>query len=234
MRAELADIASAQAGTRNDTLNRAALRLPQLAAAGHGDVDELHAPLLDAALAAGLAEAEALAAIARGLRSRKGEGEQVDPGPHQQVARAAAGASLRAPLRDPLPGVTVLMDGTPTPGSTMIAGIGAYVLVIATALPDQAVTLTSCYLGRPHSSIAVSHLQADAAGEHLEQLVLAPDSLHATAAGATCSITPQRCGTSSSTAPASPSPSTSPCRRLSAPPTPGGHRPYLASPFQCR
>lgn len=69
LRAELGDVASAAPGTRNDTLNRAAFRLAQLAASGHGSLDELTAPLLDAALAAGLTDAEALATIASALRA---------------------------------------------------------------------------------------------------------------------------------------------------------------------
>jgi len=69
LRAELADVASAQPGARNDTLNRAAFRLAQLAAAGHGSLDELAERLLDAALASGLAEPDALATIASALRA---------------------------------------------------------------------------------------------------------------------------------------------------------------------
>jgi hypothetical protein len=67
LRAELDDITAAQPGSRNDTLNRAAFRLAQLAAAGHVSLDELHDHLLDAALAAGLDEPEALATIASAL-----------------------------------------------------------------------------------------------------------------------------------------------------------------------
>jgi hypothetical protein len=60
-------VAAARPGTRNDTLNRAAFRLGQLAAAGKGNLDVLTAPLLDAALTAGLTEPEALATINSGL-----------------------------------------------------------------------------------------------------------------------------------------------------------------------
>jgi hypothetical protein len=67
LRGELADVAGARPGTRNDTLNRAAFRLGQLAAAGHGSLNELTGPLLDAALAAGLTETESLATINSGL-----------------------------------------------------------------------------------------------------------------------------------------------------------------------
>jgi hypothetical protein len=67
VRGEIADVAAARPGTRNDTLNRAAFRLGQLAAAGRGCLDELARPLLDAALTAGLTEPEALSTITRGL-----------------------------------------------------------------------------------------------------------------------------------------------------------------------
>jgi Bifunctional DNA primase/polymerase, N-terminal len=67
LRGEVADVATAQPGTRNDTLNRAAFRLGQLAAAGHGSPDELTGSLLNAALVAGLTEPEALATINSGL-----------------------------------------------------------------------------------------------------------------------------------------------------------------------
>src|SRR5918997_1543540 len=67
LRAELAEVASARPGTRNDTLNRAAFRLAQLAVDGAGTLDELEHYLLDAALTAGLSESEAQATIASGL-----------------------------------------------------------------------------------------------------------------------------------------------------------------------
>jgi hypothetical protein len=66
VRSELAAVAAARPGTRNNTLNRAAFRLGQLAAAGHATLEELTAPLLAAALAAGLTEAESLATINSG------------------------------------------------------------------------------------------------------------------------------------------------------------------------
>jgi hypothetical protein len=62
-------VAGAQPGTRNDTLNRAAFRLGQLAGAGLTSIDALRDPLLDAARNAGLADREALATIASGLTS---------------------------------------------------------------------------------------------------------------------------------------------------------------------
>jgi hypothetical protein len=67
VRAEVADVAAARPGMRNDTLNRAAFRLGQLAAAGHGSREQLSGLLLAAALAAGLTEAESFATINSGL-----------------------------------------------------------------------------------------------------------------------------------------------------------------------
>ena len=64
---ELADVAGAQPGTRNHTLNRAAFRLGQLAASGLATLDELAPQLLDAARHAGLPDSEATATIASGL-----------------------------------------------------------------------------------------------------------------------------------------------------------------------
>ena len=65
LRGELAGVAAAQPGTRNDRLNRAAFRLGQLV--GNGAVHELEQQLLAAALAAGLTESESRATIASGL-----------------------------------------------------------------------------------------------------------------------------------------------------------------------
>jgi hypothetical protein len=64
---ELAQVATAREGTRNDTLNRAAFRLGQLAGIGLATLGELADPLLQAALHAGLTETEADATIASGL-----------------------------------------------------------------------------------------------------------------------------------------------------------------------
>jgi hypothetical protein len=69
LRSRLAEVATAPTGARNDTLNRAAFRLAQLAASGLANVNELRGPLLDAAMAAGLSETEAAATIASGLKA---------------------------------------------------------------------------------------------------------------------------------------------------------------------
>jgi hypothetical protein len=75
---ELADVARAQPGTRNHTLNRAAFRLGQLAASGLATLDELAPQLLDAARHAGLPDSEATTTIASGLTA----GHQ-HPRPHE-------------------------------------------------------------------------------------------------------------------------------------------------------
>jgi hypothetical protein len=67
VRAELAAVSAAQPGTRNNSLNRAAFRLAQLADDETDTLDELQRQLLAAALTAGLSEPEAHATIASGL-----------------------------------------------------------------------------------------------------------------------------------------------------------------------
>jgi hypothetical protein len=64
---ELDRIASAPPHTRNDTVNRAAFKLGQLAGAGLIEVDALEGPLYKAARAVGQGEREARATIASGL-----------------------------------------------------------------------------------------------------------------------------------------------------------------------
>lgn len=78
---ELERVATARPGTRNDTLNRAAFRLGQLAGAGLGTLDELAGPLLDAALRAGLTEHEAMATVRSGLRA----GSRQPKAPRRQI-----------------------------------------------------------------------------------------------------------------------------------------------------
>jgi hypothetical protein len=65
---ERAQVAAAQPGWRNATLNRAAFNLGQLAAAGLLDADRVRVVLLAAALAAGNPEGKARATIESGLR----------------------------------------------------------------------------------------------------------------------------------------------------------------------
>jgi hypothetical protein len=65
---ERAQVAAAQPGRRNATLNRAAFNLGQLVAAGLLEADRVRAVLLAAALEAGNPERKARATIASGLR----------------------------------------------------------------------------------------------------------------------------------------------------------------------
>jgi hypothetical protein len=87
-------------------------------------------------------------------------------------------------MRQPLPGVTVRLDGTTALSSTTIAAVGASVLVIATTLPEHALTLTSTYLVRSDGALAVSHLRLTRGGEDLQQRITPGEQLHATLAGA--------------------------------------------------
>jgi hypothetical protein len=65
--AEVTRVRQAAVGTRNHTLNRAAFALGQIVAGGHLDQAEVAGFLCDAALVAGLGEAEAHSTIASGL-----------------------------------------------------------------------------------------------------------------------------------------------------------------------
>lgn len=67
--AEAGRVAVAAEGTRNDALNRAAFSLGQIVAGGGLDASEVAGRLLLAANRAGLAEAEAVATIASGLKA---------------------------------------------------------------------------------------------------------------------------------------------------------------------
>src|SRR3954471_6057152 len=87
-------------------------------------------------------------------------------------------------MREPLAGVTVRLDGTPTPTTTTIAATGGSVLVLATAAPALPLALTSCYLARSDGALAVTHLRLSARQETFNQYAPPPGQLHATLAGA--------------------------------------------------
>jgi hypothetical protein len=87
-------------------------------------------------------------------------------------------------MRELLAGVSVRIDDVGAGASTTIAAFGGNVLVLVTALPGRALTLTSCYLARSDAALAVSRLAADAHEERLTQRVLAATGHHATLAGA--------------------------------------------------
>ena len=50
-------------------------------------------------------------------------------------------------MRTVLDPITVTIDGTPTPSETTLAQAGAYVVVLATALPEIPLTVTSTFIG---------------------------------------------------------------------------------------
>jgi hypothetical protein len=78
-----------------------------------------------------------------------------------------------APVRQALDDITVAIASTIEPSSTTIAMVGAYVVVVATTLPDRAVGLTSCYLGELEGETAVSHLHlGPGPRERLSQRIL--------------------------------------------------------------
>jgi hypothetical protein len=87
-------------------------------------------------------------------------------------------------MRESLTGVTVRVDDNEVAGSTTIAAVGAYVLVLTTALPDHALTLASSYLISTDGAIATSHLAIASHDEQFSQRVVPASSLHATIAGA--------------------------------------------------
>ena len=61
-------------------------------------------------------------------------------------------------MRLELPDVAITVSGAPRRSSSTIATVGGYVVVVATALPDAGVTLTSCYVGQFHGDSGVTHL----------------------------------------------------------------------------
>lgn len=69
LRNEVASVAEAVVGTRNDTLNRAAFSLGQLVGSGLVDQATVEDTLLDAAMSAGLPPNEATATIGSGMRA---------------------------------------------------------------------------------------------------------------------------------------------------------------------
>ena len=83
---------------------------------------------------------------------------------------AIASAAL---VRRVLDDFTVTLAAIVEPSSTTIATVGAYVVVVATTLPERAIGLTSCYLGELEGDTAVSHMHlGPGPDERLSQRVL--------------------------------------------------------------
>lgn len=99
--AEVARMAAAPAGSRNNTLNTAAYSLGRLVGAGLLDRAEVERRLLAAALAAGLGEREARATLRSGL----------DAGQEQPRAVPGGGQGTAAVVRAPAPVAAVLPGG---------------------------------------------------------------------------------------------------------------------------
>lgn len=81
--------------------------------------------------------------------------------------------------------ITVAIDGVAERSSTTIGAVGGYAVVVATALPDRAITLTSSYLSAMVGDIGASHLcSTPGQPPQIEQRVLAGDRLGRTHAQA--------------------------------------------------
>jgi hypothetical protein len=75
-----------------------------------------------------------------------------------------------------LPSITVAIDGNAQHSATTIGAIGGYAVVVATALPELGLTLTSSYLAAMVGDTAASHLCSSPAGPpHIEQHILPGD-----------------------------------------------------------
>jgi hypothetical protein len=61
-------------------------------------------------------------------------------------------------VRHALDDITVAIASKIKPSSTTIATVGAYVVVVATTMPDRATGPTSSYLGEVDAETAVTHL----------------------------------------------------------------------------
>jgi hypothetical protein len=70
------------------------------------------------------------------------------------------GGSLRIRVRIELDSFQVQVAGATVASSTTIGAVGGDVLVVATTLPDQVISLTSCYLSEFGGEIAASHLRS--------------------------------------------------------------------------
>ena len=70
-----------------------------------------------------------------------------------------AAVASAPPVRIELDSFHVEIGGTAVRSSTTIGSVGAYVVAVATTLPDQVLGLTSCYLGQLDGAIAASHLR---------------------------------------------------------------------------
>ena len=54
--------------------------------------------------------------------------------------------------------IKIAIDGKPVRSSTLATSVGAYILVLETVLPDQAIDLHSIYTGHAHVKTQATHL----------------------------------------------------------------------------
>ncbi len=54
--------------------------------------------------------------------------------------------------------IKIAIDGKPVRSSTLATSVGAYILVLETVLPDQAIDLHSIYTGHTHVKTQATHL----------------------------------------------------------------------------
>jgi hypothetical protein len=88
-------------------------------------------------------------------------------------ALSPSAGSLGARVRIELDSLRVEIGGATVRSSTTIGSVGGYVVVVATTVSDQALGLTSCYLGQLDGAIAASHLRLGPGGyERLSAQVL--------------------------------------------------------------
>lgn len=77
------------------------------------------------------------------------------------------GASVRGVSRLVVSGIDIAIDAVAQETSTTIGAVGGYAVVVATALPELVVMLTSGYLAAMVGDIAVSHLSSVPGGPPL-------------------------------------------------------------------
>ena len=75
--------------------------------------------------------------------------------------------------RTPLSAIEIAIDTVPQTSETTIGAVGAYAVILTTALPELGITLTSSYLAAMIGDIAASHLTSVPGGPTIiEQHVL--------------------------------------------------------------
>ncbi len=87
-------------------------------------------------------------------------------------------------MRTQLSGISLQINEIPIDASTTIAAVGGNVIVLSSAIPARALTLTSSYLADSDGGLAVTRLVADAHAERFSQERIAASDHRSTLAGA--------------------------------------------------